>query len=138
MTPKNNNRLDAADRTRIREILLKLREAIMKNVSRLEDDTLKTSRKDAAGDLSSVPYHMADLASDNYDQEFALGLIENEGAELREIDAALQRLHDGTFGICDVCAKPISKKRLTAIPYAKLCVECKNQEEQEQAAPSGR
>jgi RNA polymerase-binding protein DksA len=135
MTGKNN-KLDAAERTRIREMLLRRREAILKNVTRLEDDTLKSSRKEAAGDLSSVPYHMADLASDNYEQEFALGLIENEGEELREIDAALKRLHDGVFGICDVCKKPISKKRLMAIPYAQLCVECKNQEEQK-TGPAG-
>ena len=118
-------------------MLLQRREAIMKNVSRLEDDALKNSRKDAAGDLSSVPYHMADLASDYYEQEFALGLIENEGEELREIDAALSRLQDGSFGVCGMCEKAISKKRLMAIPYAKLCVECKNQEEQKQTGPTG-
>ncbi len=136
MTGKNN-KLDAAERARIREMLLQRREALMKNVARLEDDTLKNSRKEAAGDLSSVPYHMADLASDNYEQEFALGLIENEGEELREIDAALKRLQDGEFGVCSICSKPISWKRLMAIPYAKLCVECKNREEQKQAGATG-
>jgi RNA polymerase-binding transcription factor DksA len=67
---------------------------------------------------------MADLGTDNFDQEFTLGLLENEEKQLQEIAAALQRIELGSFGTCEECHKPILKARLDALPFARHCVDC--------------
>ena len=96
---------------------------ILKNVIEIEDEALKKSRLDATGDLSSMPIHMADLGSDNFEQEFALGLMDGERKLLREIDYALERINQGTFGICTGTGQPIAKARLEAQPWARYCIE---------------
>src|SRR5512147_556400 len=95
----------------------------------MADSALRKSVAAASGDLSTVPFHMADLGTDNFEHEFTLGLIENEEEELREIDLALERLEKGAYGLCESCEKPIPKGRLLVIPYARLCIECKRGEE---------
>mgnify|MGYP000617586233 CR=1 FL=1 len=95
----------------------------MGDVDALQGQVLKASRKDAAGDLSSMPIHMADLGSDNYELEFTLGLIEGEKSLLHEIDEALERIRNGTYGICVATGRPIGKARLRAKPWAKYCYE---------------
>jgi len=109
--------------------LIKLKDSLQTNVNQMEGEALSQSRRDAAGDLSNLPIHIADMGSDTYEQDFTLGLIENEGEEINEIDAALDKIEDKTFGICERCSKPISEKRLVAIPYARLCIDCKEKEE---------
>ncbi|MFQ6035146.1 MAG: TraR/DksA family transcriptional regulator [Sedimentisphaerales bacterium] len=120
-TKKNN--LSAADIEHFTQLLLEKRKEILRNVSEIEDEALKKSRLDASGDLSSMPIHMADLGTDNYEQEFVLGLMDSERNLLREIDDALQRIEEGTYGICEGTGKPIPKARLEAQPWAKYCVE---------------
>jgi RNA polymerase-binding transcription factor DksA len=80
-----------------------------------------------------MPIHMADIGSDTFEKEFAVDIIESEQEELREIDAALARVADGSFGACEVCGKRLSYQRLVAVPFARLCVECKRKEEAESA-----
>ncbi len=106
-----------------KQALLEKRREILRNVTEFEDEALKKSRLDASGDLSSMPIHMADLGTDNYEQEFALGLMDSERKLLREIDNALQRMTDGTYGICEGTGRPIRKARLKAQPWARYCVE---------------
>ena len=115
--------LSAADIERFKQMLLEKRREILRNVSEIEDEALKKSRLDASGDLSSMPIHMADLGTDNYEQELVLGLMDSERKLLREIDEALQRIEEGTYGICEGTGKPIPKARLQAQPWAKYCVE---------------
>ena len=104
-------------------MLLEKRKEILKNVNEIEDEALKKSRQDAAGDLSSMPIHMADLGTDNYEQEFALGLMDSERNLIKEIDDALERIEQGTYGICEGTGKQIIKARLEAQPWARYCVE---------------
>jgi len=66
---------------------------------------------------------MADVGTDNYEQEFTLGLLESERQLLREIDEAINRLAEGTYGICMGTGQTISKARLRAKPWAKFCIE---------------
>jgi len=106
-----------------KELLMEKRREILRNVTEFEDEALRKSRLDASGDLSSMPIHMADLGTDNYEQEFALGLMDSERKLLREIDNALGRLENKTYGICEATGKPISKARLEAQPWARFCVE---------------
>ena len=110
-------------------MLLLRRQQIAGDVNHMQDSALGKSVAAAAGDLSTVPYHMADVGTDNYEHEFTLGLIENEEEELREIDEALQRIEDKSFGLCETCEKPIPKARLKVIPYARLCIACKRDQE---------
>ena len=122
-------RMKAKDRESFKELLLQRRKMLTGDVNHMKDETLSKSRKDASGDLSTMPLHMADIGSENYEQEFTLGLVESEEEELREIDLALKRAEDKSFGICEACSKPITKSRLKAKPHARLCIVCKREEE---------
>lgn len=115
--------MSAADVKHFKQMLLEKRGEILRNVREIEEETLKKSRLDASGDLSSMPIHMADLGSDNYEQEFVLGLMDSERKLLQEIDDALQRIEEGAYGICEGTGKPIPKARLKAQPWARYCVE---------------
>jgi DnaK suppressor protein len=122
-TRRKKRSLTAVDLKQYREVLLEKRREILRNVTEFEDEALKKSRLDATGDLSSMPIHMADLGTDNYEQEFALGLMDSERKLLREIDDALGRIEQKTYGICEGTSKPIPKARLKAQPWARYCVE---------------
>jgi RNA polymerase-binding protein DksA len=113
-----------------RERLLVLRARLRGDVSQLADAALKKSRSEANGDLSSMPIHMADIGSDNFEQEFTLSLMETEGGTLDKIEGALERVEDGTYGQCEECGGKIPKKRLDAIPYAAMCIRCASRFEQ--------
>ena len=118
-----NRRLTSAQTKHFKEMLLEKRREILVNVNEMEDEALKKSRLDATGDLSSMPIHMADIGTDNYEQEFALGLMDSEIKLLREIDGAFERIEQKTYGICEGTGEQISKARLEAQPWARYCVE---------------
>jgi RNA polymerase-binding protein DksA len=122
-TRTKKSRLTSADTERFKQMLLEKRREILVNVNEIEDEALKKSRLDASGDLSSMPIHMADIGTDNYEQEFALGLMDSERKLLKEIDDALGRIERGVYGICEGTGKPIAKPRLVAQPWARYCVE---------------
>jgi len=122
-TRTKKTRLTTADIEHFKQILLEKRREIIGSVIEMRDEALKKSRLDASGDLSSMPIHMADIGTDNYEQEFALDLMNSERKLLREIDDALQRIEDQTYGICEGTGKPIRKVRLEAKPWARHCVE---------------
>jgi DnaK suppressor protein len=107
-----------------KERLLLLRARLRGDVTQLADAALRKSRSEANGDLSTMPIHMADIGTDNFEQEFTLGLMENDGDVLEQIEAALERIEENTFGQCEECGTKIPKTRLNAIPYAALCVKC--------------
>ena len=102
-----------------RTLLLAKRKQLVGMLNGMEDEALRSS----GGNLSNMPVHMADMGSDVYDQDFTLGMAETERAILDEIDAALQRIADRTFGVCQMTGKPISKARLDAKPWAKYSIE---------------
>ncbi|MFA5146082.1 MAG: TraR/DksA C4-type zinc finger protein [Candidatus Omnitrophota bacterium] len=112
-----------------KELLLKEREKISGQLSHLTEDTLNKSQRDASGDLSGYSYHMADMASDDYEREFSLGRASDEQKVLFFIDEALKRVEEGTYGMCLQCGKNIAKKRLTALPYTELCIVCQEAKE---------
>jgi DnaK suppressor protein len=109
--------------------LLALRARLQGDVDQLADAALK-KKNDANADLSRMPIHMADIGSDNFEQEFTLSLMENEGGALTQIEAALERIEDNTYGECEECGAKIPKARLNAIPYVALCVKCASNIEQ--------
>lgn len=110
-------------------MILKGKEEVAENIKHISDDTLKKSQKDASGDISGYTYHMADVATDTYDREFSLGLASNERELLYEFEDALKRIEEGLFGVCEDCKFLITKVRLKAVPYARLCVKCQEKKE---------
>jgi DnaK suppressor protein len=107
-----------------RQTLQSLRARLRGDLDQMTDEALRRDNGGGTGNLSNVPLHMADLGTDNYDQEFTLGLIENEQETLELINEALARMEKGTYGQCVECAEPISRPRLQAIPYARHCIRC--------------
>lgn len=122
-TRKRKRSLTSTDLKHFQKLLLEKRREILNNVNVIEDEALKKSRIEASGDLSNMPIHMADIGTDNYEQEFALGLMDSERKMLREIDEALDRIEKKTYGICEATGKQIRKARLDAQPWARYCVE---------------
>ncbi|HEY7310119.1 MAG TPA: TraR/DksA C4-type zinc finger protein [Gemmataceae bacterium] len=113
-----------AERETYRETLLALRSRLKGDVSHLADEALRARGGEASGSLSNAPLHMADLGTDNFEQEFTLNLLQNQEQALTEIDEALERIKQGSFGLCEECQEPIPKARLQALPYARHCVAC--------------
>lgn len=107
-----------------RQALMILRARLRGDLDQMTDEALRRDQPESSGNLSNVPLHMADIGSENYDQEFTLGLIENERGTLEAIHDALGRIDAGTFGRCLECGEPISKPRLQALPYARHCIQC--------------
>lgn len=112
-----------------KERLLALRARLRGDVTQMADAALKKNGLESNGNLSSMPIHMADLGSDAYEQEFTLSLMETEEGTLGAIESALERIEEGTFGICEECSAAIPKTRINAIPYVSLCVKCASRNE---------
>ncbi|RLS93732.1 MAG: hypothetical protein DWI12_08335 [Planctomycetota bacterium] len=102
-----------------RNLLLAKRRQLFAMLNGMEQEALRSP----GGQLSNMPVHMADMGSDVYEQDFTLGMAEAERKILVEIDAALQRIEDKTFGVCQMSGKPISKARLDAKPWANYTIE---------------
>lgn len=109
---------------------------IAEGLNHIERDNLNRSQRDASGDLSGYSFHMADMATDNFDREFSLDIASGEQTLLNRIDEALRKIKEGVYGACENCSKPISMKRLKAVPYAQLCIKCKEDEEKNERRDS--
>ncbi len=123
---KNQAGFTSKELEHYRELLLAKRREIVGDMSQMEREALRS----AGGNLSNLPLHMADMGTDNYEQEFTLGLVEKDRVLLREINQGLAKLQDGTFGICEGTGKPIGKPRLEAQPWARFSIEYARQQEQ--------
>ena len=109
-----------------RKRLLTVRARLQGDMTQMEDNALNKDRSRT----TSMPTDMAELGTGNFDQELVLSLLGSEKNALDEIDGALKRIEDGTFGQCQECGVKIPKARLDAIPYAALCVECASRGEE--------
>lgn len=94
------------------------------------DDIQKRGAKNRSGDLSSYSLHQADMGTDTDQSEKRVYLLEKELGTLRNLNIALKRIYDKTYGICEICGNYISENRLKIVPYAKFCIECKSKEEE--------
>ena len=106
-----------------RERLLALRARLQGDVTQMADNALKESK------TNSMPTDMAEVGTGNFDQEFTLSLLGSGRTALAQIEAAIERIEDGSYGRCEECGEQISKTRLDAIPYAAQCVRCASKEE---------
>jgi RNA polymerase-binding transcription factor DksA len=115
-----NTKVLQSYRRRLLDLASRLQDAIVG----LTEDTLRTTGGEAAGSLSNAPLHLADLGTDSSEQELAAGLLETQQQALSAINAALERIDAGTYGICEQCGKKIPAGRLKAVPYVTRCVDC--------------
>jgi RNA polymerase-binding transcription factor len=116
---KVKTELSRKDINGFKQLLLEKRAEIVGDVLNMEESRAAGN----GGELSNMPLHMADVGSDNYEQEFTLGLVESERKLLIEIDAALMRLKNRTYGVCIVTGTPIPPARLEIKPWAKYSIE---------------
>ncbi|MBU1087794.1 MAG: TraR/DksA family transcriptional regulator [Candidatus Omnitrophica bacterium] len=116
------NKKDAGE---FKKRLIELRTKVSDEMRQIGGGSLKQSQRDASGDLSAYTFHMADVASDSFERELSWDRASVEQKVLFSIDDALKKIDDGIYGQCEACEKKINKERLKAIPYAKLCRNCK-------------
>lgn len=109
------------------KLLIELRNHVTGQLDQHTEETLKRSSKDDSGDLSSYGQHMADAGTDTFDRDFALSLVSNEQEALSEIEAAIQRIKAGTYGVCEITQKPIAKERLLAVPFTRYSAEAQKE-----------
>jgi len=100
--------------------LLELHARLRGDVSSMADAALRHEGSES----SSMPIHMAELGSDNFEQEFTLSLMATEEGTLEKIAEALARVDQGTYAVCTSCEGQITKTRLNAIPYTPMCIKC--------------
>jgi len=108
-------------------LLVDLRHHVLESLGQHSEETLKRSAKDDAGDLSGYGQHMADAGTDTFDRDFALSLVSSEQDALSEVEAAIKRIRDGTYGICELTGKPISKDRLLVVPFTRFSAEAQKE-----------
>jgi len=116
----NKRGLSTTEVNEFKVMLLEKRNELLGNVNSMESEALRRDRSD----LSNMPIHMADVGTDNYEIENIIGLMDSERKMLGEIDEALGRIEEGTYGICQGAGEQIPKQRLAAIPWARYCVSC--------------
>ena len=113
-------------------MLVELRDRHCAGVQSRSQEVMKRSAKDDAGDLSSYGQHLADAGSGSFERDLAYNMISSQTEILGEIDAAIARIKNGTYGICEVTGKPIPEARLNAIPFARYTLEGQKIHEQQQ------
>jgi DnaK suppressor protein len=116
------------DTDRFREALLQERARVLAAIENLHDENPGTI-SDETGEDAVYDNHLADTATVTYDRELDYTLEENSEHVLADIDEALARIDQGTFGMCTTCGKPIAPERLEARPWATLCIGCQRQRE---------
>tara|TARA_B100000315_G_C14530811_1_gene566064 strand:+ start:359 stop:835 length:477 start_codon:yes stop_codon:yes gene_type:complete len=130
-TKNSKKRFNKKELTLYREKLLNLKDDILNQINDIAKETFRKTQKEMSGDNSGYGLHIADAASDNYERDFNLDLVAGERKIVFQIDAALKRIDEGSYGICKVSGKPIKKARLKAIPYASCTKKCQEQIEKE-------
>lgn len=113
------------------QLLLEERKRLRQELSEMEEHQVKTEEKPVADAASEDD--LVDVATEAFEREKELALESSIQGILEMVEEALQRVRNGTYGICNGCGKPIDGNRLRAIPYARLCIKCKEREERHRA-----
>jgi RNA polymerase-binding protein DksA len=127
MKKRRSAELTAQQLDHFKELLMQRRSRLAHDLNLMQDEALKVTAQDNSSDS------VADTGTDNYEQDFTLGLIESEEALAREVDGALLRIEQMEFGVCESCQTPIPLARLEILPFSRCCVECQQKRE---GAPS--
>lgn len=114
---------------RIEKLLLEERDRLVEVIGKLEASVLRRTQREASGDLSAYSIHMADLGTDAIEREKDIQVASAENRRLLEIRAALERIGQDDFGICESCDQKIDVRRLEVVPHARLCLKCQEKAE---------
>jgi RNA polymerase-binding protein DksA len=117
------------DIEKYKSLLLGLKEQSLKQLEEGEAE-ISINIRESSGENSSYSFHLADMGTDSNDREKAFLIASKESDQIKEIFYALEKIENGEFGICEQCQAEINQHRLEAIPYARLCLDCKSKEEQ--------
>ena len=120
---RKRKKLTKKDLQRFKEALIRYRNRLTGDIESIQEEALQPGEQDVSLD------HLADHGSETFDYDFNLGLIENVGKTILEIDKALKKIEKGTYGICSGCRKPIPVPRLEFLPWARFCVDCQKKVE---------
>ncbi|HOQ04432.1 MAG TPA: hypothetical protein PKY88_04395 [Anaerohalosphaeraceae bacterium] len=126
MGKKKAKKLSERELERYKQLLLEKQKEVLADLQSIEQNMFQDG-----GEISSMPVHLADIGTDNFEQEFSLELMEEAKRTLHEIQLALNRIEEGTFGICEGLGIPIEKERLDAIPWTRYSLEYARQKEKE-------
>lgn len=121
--------MNKRDLNMFERLLLEKRKQLVEELGILQERAGSTM-KEGSGDLSSHSYHMADLGTDAEEREKSFLFASKSGRLLYHIDEALRRIKDNEFGNCTACGEEIGHERLKAVPHARMCIQCKEKEEQ--------
>jgi RNA polymerase-binding protein DksA len=109
--------------------LMEERKNLVDELEWVETNYIGSSQRDSTGEVSGHATHLADMGTDSIERDKAFLIGDTRGEALEDIDEALEKLGNGTYGTCESCGQPIAADRLEAVPYAKLCLRCKTEEE---------
>jgi len=121
-------RLSRSEMEQFRKLLERQLSVVRGDITQMEEESLSKSFMEQTGELTTMPGDIADVSAESFDHEFSVKLLENKGELAAEIEAAIERIEEGTYGLCED-GEPIGKERLRAIPYARLCIKCQRQQE---------
>jgi DnaK suppressor protein len=119
--------MNKKDARKFEKLLLDERDRLSNGLRNLEEETLYEAGTEHTADLTSYAEH----GTENFERETALNIASGESYRLREVNEALQRIQQGTYGICEGCEKEIPRKRLEVFPAARHCVECQSKLERD-------
>ncbi len=122
-------RVDADDLAQFRQMLLDLKRKLTSSIDHLQNDALKTAGETVDETASMPTDHLAERGSDNFQRDLMIRVLETSDAELCDVNSALEKIDADTYGQCEHCSKKLPMKRLTALPFARLCIPCKEEEE---------
>lgn len=126
-TPESgkDKRMTKKDLDKFAKLLRAEKERLINELGHIEKSVVGRSLRDSSGDLSAYSFHMADVGTDAQERETAFQYATTEGRVLYEIEDALRKIEDGEYGTCEECEKPIERVRLEALPWARLCLKCR-------------
>jgi RNA polymerase-binding protein DksA len=122
--------MNKRDLGKFEKLLLAKRRQLIEEFGLLKSAAMDTTIKEKTGDLSSYSYHMADQGTDAMEREKTFYFASKSGRLLYHIDQALRRVRNKTYGKCEECGEQINRERLEAVPHARLCIKCKELDEQ--------
>lgn len=114
------------------KLLVELRAHLRERLNIHVEESFSRSSREDAGDLSGYSQHLADAGAESFDRDFALSLVSTEKEALAEVEAAIERIFAGTYGICEITGQSIAKERLEAVPFTRFSLEGQTVHEQNQ------
>ncbi|MCL5985934.1 MAG: TraR/DksA C4-type zinc finger protein [Actinobacteria bacterium] len=112
---------------KLRESLVKRKKELLSQYEKLQGDSLKITQTGVSGE-SPYSFHIADEGTDTFERERDFTMGDSLKVLISRIDKALEKIENGTYGICEICGKDIGYERLKAIPFVDLCIDCKRED----------